>query len=139
MRVLPPDKRDFTAEIGDVQDLIRGKRLLIVPSGPLTQLPFQVLVTEPPASSDHRATAWLDLDEAWCHRSGRAVENDIDELVGVVGHVPFSSFLKAGTQHPPAGCPSREGPGNTQTRPRALIAQGGYLRSKSLCRSSGRP
>ena len=29
------------------QDLIRDKHLLIVPSGPLTQLPFQVLVTKP--------------------------------------------------------------------------------------------
>jgi CHAT domain-containing protein len=33
---------------GQIEDLIKDKRLLIVPSGPLTQLPFQVLVTEPP-------------------------------------------------------------------------------------------
>jgi CHAT domain-containing protein len=50
---------------GQSEDLIKGKRLLIVPSGPLTQLPFQVLVTEPPktapASSiiDYRNAAWL--------------------------------------------------------------------------------
>ena len=35
----------------------------IVPSGPLTQLPFQVLVTEQPTAatgvSAYRATAWL--------------------------------------------------------------------------------
>ncbi len=31
-----------------MEDLIRDKHLLIVPSGPLTQLPFQVLVTEKP-------------------------------------------------------------------------------------------
>jgi hypothetical protein len=43
---------------GEVQDLIKGKHLLIVPSGPLTQLPFQLLVTTPPASSDHRTVAW---------------------------------------------------------------------------------
>jgi CHAT domain-containing protein len=36
-----------------------AKHLLIVPSGPLTQLPFQVLVTKPPTSGDHRAAAWL--------------------------------------------------------------------------------
>ncbi len=34
---------------GEVEDLIRGKHLLVVPSGPLTQLPLHVLVTEPPA------------------------------------------------------------------------------------------
>ena len=33
---------------GKVEDLIAGKNLLIVPAGPLTQLPFQVLVTERP-------------------------------------------------------------------------------------------
>ena len=36
----------YTALFGEVQDLIKGKHLLIVPSGPLTQLPFQVLVTK---------------------------------------------------------------------------------------------
>jgi CHAT domain-containing protein/tetratricopeptide (TPR) repeat protein len=35
---------------GPVQDMIKDKHLLIVPSGPLTNLPFQVLVTAPPAS-----------------------------------------------------------------------------------------
>lgn len=38
---------------GDIEDLLKnpdgtGKQLLVVPSGPLTQLPFQVLITEPP-------------------------------------------------------------------------------------------
>jgi CHAT domain-containing protein len=43
-----------------VEDLIRDKHLLIVPSGALTQLPFQVLVTAAPASSgDYRSAAWL--------------------------------------------------------------------------------
>ena len=49
---------------GEVQDLIEGKHLLIVPSGPLTQLPFQVLVTQPPGTGDHRATAWLAREHA---------------------------------------------------------------------------
>ena len=49
----------YSALFGEVRDLIRDKHLLIVPSGPLTQLPFQVLVTRPPASDDHRAAAWL--------------------------------------------------------------------------------
>ena len=54
----------YAALFGEVQDLIKGKHLLIVPSGPLTQLPFQVLVTKPPTSSDHRAVAWLAREHA---------------------------------------------------------------------------
>jgi tetratricopeptide (TPR) repeat protein len=54
----------YTALFGQVHDLIKGKRLLIVPSGPLTQLPFQVLVTKPPVSADHRAAAGLARDHA---------------------------------------------------------------------------
>ena len=33
---------------GQIADLIEGKQLLIVPSGPLTRLPFHVLVTDKP-------------------------------------------------------------------------------------------
>ena len=42
----------YQALFGQVEDLIKGKSFLIVPSGPLTQLPFQVLVTAPPGSGD---------------------------------------------------------------------------------------
>jgi CHAT domain-containing protein/tetratricopeptide (TPR) repeat protein len=44
---------------GEVQDLIKGKQLLIVPSGPLSQLPFHVLLTKPPTSGANRTAAWL--------------------------------------------------------------------------------
>ena len=50
---------------GPVEDLIKGKRLLIVPSGPLTSLPLQVLVSEPPKVpiglryEDYANVAWL--------------------------------------------------------------------------------
>ena len=50
---------------GEVKDLIKDKHLLIVPSGPLTSLPFQVLVTEKPkveigkAFEDYRDVARL--------------------------------------------------------------------------------
>ena len=54
----------YSALFGDVQDLIKGKHLLIVPSGPLTQLPFQVLVTKAPTSGDHRAVSWLAREHA---------------------------------------------------------------------------
>ena len=49
----------YAALFGEVQDLVNSKHLLIVPSGPLTQLPFQVLITKQPTSSDHREAAWL--------------------------------------------------------------------------------
>ncbi len=54
----------YQALFGQAEDLIKGKELLIVPSGPLTQLPFQVLVTAPSASGDHKAAAWLIRDHA---------------------------------------------------------------------------
>src|SRR5262249_373009 len=54
----------YKALFGQVEDLIKGKHLLVVPSGPLTQLPFQVLVTaprkpQPARGGDYRKIAWL--------------------------------------------------------------------------------
>ena len=54
----------YKALFGQVEDLIKGKHLLIVPSGPLTQLPLQVLVTTPPEKTDQRAIAWLARSHA---------------------------------------------------------------------------
>jgi CHAT domain-containing protein/tetratricopeptide (TPR) repeat protein len=56
--------RLYLALFGEVESLITGKHLLVVPSGPLTQLPFQVLVTKAPSSSDHRSAAWLAREHA---------------------------------------------------------------------------
>jgi CHAT domain-containing protein len=39
----------YKALFGQIEDVIKEKRLLIVPSGPLTQLPFQVLVRSLPS------------------------------------------------------------------------------------------
>jgi CHAT domain-containing protein len=44
---------------GPISELVQDKHLLIVASGSLTQLPFQVLVTAPPAGKDQRSIAWL--------------------------------------------------------------------------------
>ncbi len=49
---------------GQVADLIKGKHLIIVPSGALTRLPFQVLVTEPPPSEGFAKARWLARDHA---------------------------------------------------------------------------
>ena len=56
--------RLYQALFGQAEDLIKGKSLIIVPSGPLTQLPFQVLVTAPPNGSDYKSAAWLIRDHA---------------------------------------------------------------------------
>ena len=51
--------------LGPVEDLVKGKRLIVVPSGPLTTVPFNVLVTEQPIAAiparlaDYREIAWL--------------------------------------------------------------------------------
>jgi tetratricopeptide (TPR) repeat protein len=55
----------YRALLGPFDDLIKDKHLIIVPSGPLTSLPFQVLVTEQPQSSrpkifeGYKGVAWL--------------------------------------------------------------------------------
>jgi CHAT domain-containing protein/tetratricopeptide (TPR) repeat protein len=46
--------------IGEADDIIKGKHILMVPSGALTKLPFQVLVTSPPKpETAMKDVAWL--------------------------------------------------------------------------------
>jgi CHAT domain-containing protein/Tfp pilus assembly protein PilF len=54
----------YKALFGQVEDLIRDKHLLIVPSAPLTQLPFHVLVTAASTDKNYRAGAWLAREHA---------------------------------------------------------------------------
>lgn len=49
----------YQSLFGQVEDLVGGKSLLIVPSGPLTQLPFQVLLTGPPSGEHYASYDWL--------------------------------------------------------------------------------
>lgn len=54
---------------GGIEDLIKDKSLLIVPSGALTQLPFEVLVAEEPDESlprfeAYRTASWLGKRQA---------------------------------------------------------------------------
>jgi CHAT domain-containing protein len=68
VKVLPFDRDRahalYEALFGQIVEVIKDKHLLIVPSGALTQLPFQVLITEKPdtaANGDdaYRHAAWL--------------------------------------------------------------------------------
>jgi CHAT domain-containing protein len=56
----------YKALFGDVEDLIKDKKLIIVPSGPLTSLPFSVLVTKAPdpklsGPEAYGKAAWLGV------------------------------------------------------------------------------
>jgi CHAT domain-containing protein/tetratricopeptide (TPR) repeat protein len=72
---LPPFQAErahalYTILMGGLGDVIAGKHLLIVPSGPLTALPFQVLVTEKPGAgigvdgAGFERAAWLGRRQA---------------------------------------------------------------------------
>jgi CHAT domain-containing protein/tetratricopeptide (TPR) repeat protein len=62
---LPSAHALYEALLAPFVDLTNGKSLIVVPSGPLTSLPFHVLVTRPavPAGGapDYRKAAWLAL------------------------------------------------------------------------------
>jgi CHAT domain-containing protein/tetratricopeptide (TPR) repeat protein len=54
----------YAALFGKVEDELKDRHLLIVPSGALTQLPFQVLITQKPSTTEDgpelfRRAAWL--------------------------------------------------------------------------------
>ncbi len=55
----------YSALFDEISDLVKDKQLLLVPSGPLTRLPFQVLVTEKPAAAiptraeEYAKASWL--------------------------------------------------------------------------------
>lgn len=54
----------YLALFGQVEDLIKGKHLLLVPSGPLAQLPFHALVTNAPAAGEDKTGASLSRAHA---------------------------------------------------------------------------
>ena len=47
------------ALFGQIEEFVKGKSLLIEPSGSLTQLPFQVLIVEEPQGGGDKAAVWL--------------------------------------------------------------------------------
>src|SRR5262249_39923656 len=58
----------YEALLAPFADLTKGKHLIIVPSGPLTSLPFHVLVTEKPDAglvgmARYKGAAWLALQQ----------------------------------------------------------------------------
>jgi CHAT domain-containing protein/tetratricopeptide (TPR) repeat protein len=49
----------YAALFGPIEDLIKDKQLLVVPSGPLAVLPLQALITEKPAGPSYGRAAWF--------------------------------------------------------------------------------
>jgi len=79
----------YKALFGQVEDLIKDKRLLTVPSGPLTQLPFQVLVMAPSAgpppgwpvaTPPHRASCRVLPESPAPHRPPERSDQTADRL-----------------------------------------------------------
>ena len=109
----------YGALFEEIEDLIGAKNLILVPSGPLTQLPFQTLVTAKPAASDlgqYARAHWLIT------RNALTVLPSVSSLAALRDHVtrsqakiPFVGF----------GNPLLTGPAGTDRRAFA----------KSLCNS----
>jgi hypothetical protein len=55
----------YKALLAPFADMIKRKHLIVVPSGPLTSLPFNVLVTEPPTKAGIPETLVQYRDVAW--------------------------------------------------------------------------
>jgi CHAT domain-containing protein/tetratricopeptide (TPR) repeat protein len=74
----------YSTLFGQVEDLIAGRHLVIVPTGPLAQLPFNVLVTEKPSNpvdtEDYRSAAWL------ARRTAVTVLPSVNSLVALRAH-----------------------------------------------------
>ena len=66
---LPLANRFYNALLGPVASVVRSKRhLLVVPSGPLTALPFHLLVTDPPPGEANIHSLALYREAAWLLR-----------------------------------------------------------------------
>lgn len=103
----------YRALFGNVEDLIAGKKLLIVPSGALASLPFHVLVVQQPNEafpsnpSDYADVAWL------VKRHAIAVLPSVANL-----HALRRLALASSAKHPFAGFgnPLLTGPGGKDRR-----------------------
>ncbi len=108
---------------GEVEDMIKGKHLIVVPSGPLTQLPFQVLVTAAPKSpSDYVSAAWLAKTHAvtvlpsvpslLALRRNAKNSSAPEPFIGY-GNPVLSGHPACGTVVVPDRCPDEEGQAKT--------------------------
>jgi CHAT domain-containing protein/Tfp pilus assembly protein PilF len=103
----------YKALFGQVEDLIKDKHLLIAAQGPLTALPFHVLVTEKPAQATP-ADAGGYADAAWL-----AKRHAVTVLPSVASLTALRQFAKASKATSPFigfGNPLLVGPGGRDRR-----------------------
>jgi CHAT domain-containing protein len=81
----------YKALLGPFADAIEGKHLLVVPSGPLTTLPFSVLVTSKPEPAD-------SMREAYQKASWLGLRQPITVLPGVSSLESLRRYAKAGSR-----------------------------------------
>jgi CHAT domain-containing protein len=137
---------------GQVEDLIRDKRLLVVPSGPLAGLPFHVLVTKQPANAlpstfeGYRDIAWLARSHAIATlpavSSLKALRQRTDkaqiapeDYAGYGNPVLLGDTVSCRAPHVPDTCPAPAGSGPMATASsfgRATIRGRGGRRSADL-------
>jgi len=124
----------YKALLGPVEDLIKDKHLMVVPSGPLTSLPFSVLITKPPRArmvttlAEHRDVAWL------------ATRQPITVLPSVASLKSLRQFAKAGRAsklYLGIGNPLLEGPQDDPQWGEYFRLQAAAARDKQRC--AGRP
>jgi CHAT domain-containing protein len=124
----------YKALLGPVEDLIKDKHLLVVPSGPLTSLPFSVLITKPPRArmvttlAEHRDVAWL------------ARRQPITVLPSVASLKSLRQFAKAGRAsklYLGIGNPLLEGPQDDPQWGEYFRQQAAAARDNQRC--TGRP
>lgn len=89
--------------LGPAKELIKGKNLLLVPSGPLTSLPFQVLITrEPDGRSPLKEMAWLihehELTVLPSAASLKALRRHSPRGVGKTAFLGFGNPLLSGKE-----------------------------------------
>jgi tetratricopeptide (TPR) repeat protein len=113
---------------GGVQDLIRGKHLLIVPSGPLTQLPFQVLVTEGVRPSGFDSVPLPSIREDAVQHEAGAKASDLKGLISNHRAVAWLARAHAVTVLPAAtSLKALRRIGGPSTAPRPMIGFGNPL------------
>jgi len=103
----------YQALLGPVEDLIKDKHLLIVPSGPLTSLPFSALVVQPPKVRiahnpiEYRDAAWLGV------RQPITVLPSVPSLKALRVHAKTSQATKP---YLGVGNPLLDGPGDEYSK-----------------------
>lgn len=132
----------YASLLGGAADLIAGKRLLVVPSGSLSKLPFQVLVTEKLASekrADFTRVAWLARSNAItvlpAASSLKALRQNAKQSAASEPFLGFGNPVLTGDCGPvqiPESCPEEP------VRVASAVAQAPHARAVGTTASAGR-